>query len=227
MGRTNRQILSRGKDYAARKAKQFGASEVEFNKDDRLQYLTGFHKRKLQRQKKAQEFNKEQERLARIEQRREMREERKKQMEENMNKFKKGLDLDIDDSEDEDEDFSGVEDGDKKEDHTAEQSELEDTEEWHGFDQKPILKSTYPEADVSIETLEPNDNLKFLAEVNNVKLAESDRILKQSISRAGKYAKFLGMEDKPQKPKKKKFRYLSKGERKVNQLKANKNKKRK
>lgn len=220
MARSNRQVLSQGENYAARKAKEFGTGEVEFNKDDRLQYLTGFHKRKLQRQKKAQEFNKEQERLARIEQRREMREERKRQMEENMKQFKKGLDLE-DDDEDEDGDQNGEDEGE------GHQDEAEDLEEWHGFDQKPILKSVYPEADVSIEALEPNDNLDFLAKVNNVKLGESDRILNQSISRAGKYAKFLGMEDKPQKPKKKKFRYLSKGERKVNQLKANKNRKRK
>ncbi|CAR28032.1 hypothetical protein ZYGR_0N05200 [Zygosaccharomyces rouxii] len=222
MGRTNRQILSGGKDYAARKSKEFGVTDVDFNKDDRLEYLTGFHKRKLQRQKKAQEFQKEQERLAKIEQRKEMREERKRQMEENLKQFRKGLDLEKEiNGSDEDEDDDNKEPEEKKD-----ESELENAEEWYGFDQKPILKSSYPDAEVSIETLEPNDNLDLLAKANNVKLDESDQILKQSISRAGKYAKFLGMEEAP-KPKKKKFRYLTKGERKVNQLKANKSKRRK
>lgn len=224
MGRTNRQILSGGKDYAARKSKEFGVTDVGFNKDDRLQYLTGFHKRKLQRQKKAQEFQKEQERLTRIEQRKEMREERARQMEENLRQFRQGLDLDreINGS---DQDGDDDDDGNKNQEENKDETESESVEEWYGFDQKPILKSSYPDAEVSIETLEPNDNLDVLAKVNNVKLDESDRILKQSISRAGKYAKFLGMEEKP-KPKKKKFRYLSKGERKMNQLKADKGKRR-
>lgn len=227
MGRTNRQILSGGKDYAAKRSKEFGVTDVEFNKDDRLQYLTGFHKRKLQRQKKAQEFHQEQERLAKIEQRREMREERKRQMEENLKQFRKGLDLEAEI----DESVEGDDDGSKKNEEggndDGDSTEFENAEEWYGFDQRPILKSAYPDAEVKIESLEPNDNLEVLAQANNVKLNESGRILNQSISRAGKYAKFLGMEEKPKpKPKKKKFRYLSKSERKVNQLKANKAKKR-
>ena len=226
MGRTNRQILSGGKDYAARKSKEFGVTDVDFNKDDRLEYLTGFHKRKLQRQKKAQEFQKEQERLAKIEQRKEMREERKRQMEENLKQFRKGLDLEKEINGSDEDDDEDDEHNNKKPKEKKDETDLESAEEWYGFDQKPILKSSYPGAEVSIEALEPNDNLDLLAKVNNVKLDESDRILKQSISRAGKYAKFLGMEEAP-KPKKKKFRYLTKGERKVNQLKANKSKRRK
>lgn len=225
MGRSNRQILSGGKDYATRKSKEFGVTDVEFNRDDRLEYLTGFHKRKVQRQKKAQEFQKEQERLTKIEQRKEMRDERKRQMEENMRQFREGLELDREINEEiNGSDSSGEEDGGS--DNRDDGKEEEAAEEWYGFDQKPILKTSYPGAEVSIETLEPSNDLDTLAQANNVKLDESDRILKQSISRAGKYAKFLGMDEKP-KPKKKKFRYLTKGERKVNQLKANKGKKRK
>lgn len=82
---------------------------------------------------------------------------------------------------------------------------------------------------VEIETLEPNENFAYLAEVNNVKLEQSEKVLKQSITRATKYAKFLGMGDDEdsKKKKKKKFRYLTKGERRVNQMKANANKRRK
>lgn len=68
-GRTNREILTGGKKYAQKQAKKYGVDEVVFDKDSRQEYLTGFHKRKLQRQKKAQDYNKEQDRLARIEER--------------------------------------------------------------------------------------------------------------------------------------------------------------
>lgn len=219
--RSNRQILTGGKKYANKKLKKFGTDEVSFNKDDRLEYLTGFHKRKLQRQKKAKEFNQEQDRLTRVEERKNMREERKRDLDDRLRDFKKGLDLAKSDDEDE----------------TAEVEEKEE-EEWEGFADendestdgavKPILKTVYvDDSSVSVETLEPNDNFAYLAKVNNVNLSESEKILTQSISRAGKYAQFLGMGDKEKaKPKKKKFRYLTKNERKANQYKANGNKRR-
>ncbi|QLG72772.1 hypothetical protein HG535_0D04810 [Zygotorulaspora mrakii] len=219
--RTNRQILSRGKNYANKQLKKFGTDEVTFDKDQRLDYLTGFHKRKIQRQKKAQDFNKEQDRLAKIEQRKNIRAERRQQLDEKLRNFKEGLDLDSDHDEQE------VQVG-------------EDEEEWKGFDSdngsetekvKPILKTLYSDStSVSVETLEPNDNFEYLAEVNNVKLDKSREILDQSITRASKYAKFLGIKDADektkQKQKKKKFRYLTKNERKANQYKANGNKRR-
>lgn len=218
--RSNRQILSQGKKYANKKLKKFGTDEVSFDKDNRLEYLTGFHKRKLQRQKKAKEFNQEQERLSRIEERKNLRDERKRQMEERLRDFKQGLELGADVEDDED---------DKKD-------KEEEFEEWNGFESeeeesevKPILKTVYSDnSSVSVETLEPNDNFAYLAKINNVDLNKSDKVLNQSISRAGKYAKFLGMADKEteKKPKKKKFRYLTKNERKMNQYKANANKRR-
>lgn len=228
--RPNREILSQGKHYANKRTKKFGTDEISFDKDERLEYLTGFHKRKLQRQKKAKEFNKEQDRLSRVENRKNIRDERKQQLDERLRDFKKGLNLDQSD----DEDIS-------KDDKNQDQSKNEVDEEWKGFesdentddttDVRPILKTVYSdETSVSVESLEPNDNFEYLAKVNNVKLDASEKILKQSITRAGKYAKFLGMSDKDaknSKPKgKKKFRYLTKNERKMNQYKANGNKRR-
>lgn len=224
--RSNRQILSQGKNYANKKLKKFGTDEVSFDKDNRLEYLTGFHKRKLQRQKKAREFNQEQDRLTKIEERKNMRDERKRQMDERLRDFKKGLDLGSDNN-----DSSESSDDEEKD-------QEEDVEEWNGFESdveesavKPILKTIYTDnSSVSVETLEPNDNFAYLAKINNVDLEESDKVLDQSITRAGKYAKFLGMADKETektKPKKKKkFRYLTKNERKANQYKANANKRR-
>ncbi|CCK69546.1 rRNA-processing protein RRP17 KNAG_0C04440 [Huiozyma naganishii CBS 8797] len=232
--KSNRQILTRGKNYATKQAKKFGADEVSFNKDSRLDYLTGFHKRKLERKKKAQEFNKEQDRLAKIEARKKAKEEKKKQMDEDMRRFRESLQIQQDIEE-------NVNEGD---------GDASDSS-WHGFDDeaegkscqgdassetdsvKPILKRNLTavydnETTVEIETLEPNENFEYLAQINNVKLEKAEDVLNESVTRAKKYAKFLGMadadEDNKKKKKQKKFRYLTKNERKDNQRKAYNNK---
>ncbi|SCU95146.1 LADA_0G13806g1_1 [Lachancea dasiensis] len=230
--RTNRQILTQGKNYVAKQAKKFGADEVNFDKDSRLDYLTGFHKRKLERQKKAQEFNKEQARLMKVEERRKMREQRQLDAEEQMRKFKEtmkevgdyvGSDNERDDGQDEEEE------GEEKRGQDVSDGERS----WDGFSDseegvRPILKKSHQvyedDTEVDIEPLEPNENFEFLASANNVKLERSAKVLDESIERAAKYAKFLGMDDKPK--KKKKFRYLTKSERRSNQKKADNNKRR-
>ncbi|CAI4038271.1 hypothetical protein SMKI_04G6130 [Saccharomyces mikatae IFO 1815] len=230
---TNRQILTRGKSYATKQSKKFGTDEVTFDKDSRLDYLTGFHKRKLQRQKKAQEFVKEQERLRRIEERQKIRQERKEVMEEQLKTFKESLNLEAE--------IEDAKNGDTK------GFEAESDESWRGFDSdkeaseddrnergvKPILKKgaiteVYDDSTtVELESLEPNDNFEYLAHLNNVKLEKAEKVLNQSINRATKYAKFLGVDDKQKKkPRVKKFRYLTKNERRMNQRKANDNKRR-
>lgn len=241
--RTNRQILTKGKSYANKQAKKFGTDEVTFDKDSRLDYLTGFHKRKLERQKKAREFNKEQDRLAKIEERKKIRDERKQQLEQQLCEFKESLELEADIEEELDNDDIGEKES--------------DLESWNGFDDeeedkinsinsngnriKSILKkgqistSVYDDnTTVEIESLEPNENFEYLAKINNVKLESSEKVLNQSLIRAKKYAKFLGMGDTDigdnndsssnKKKKKKKFRYLTKNERKENQRKAYRNK---
>ncbi|CEP62868.1 rRNA-processing protein RRP17 LALA0_S06e05688g [Lachancea lanzarotensis] len=233
--RSNRQILTQGKNYVAKQAKKFGADEVTFDKDSRLDYLTGFHKRKLERQKKAQDFNKEQARQLKVEERKKLRDQRRKDAEEQMRKFKEtmkevgdyiGSDNDDFDSEKQDQD----ENNDKED---ADANEVP----WDGFSDhedgengvRPILKKSQQHYEddtlVDIEPLEPNENFAYIASRNNVKLEKSAEVLDESIERAAKYAKFLGMDDKPK--KKKKFRYLTKAERRHNQKKANTNKRRK
>lgn len=226
--RSNRQLLTKGKNYANQQLKKFGTDEVSFDKDSRLDYLTGFHKRKLQRQKKAQENNKEQERLLKIEERKKVRDERKKQMDEQMRRFKETLDIQAE--------IEELQNGKKKKEDNYD-SKNESDGSWDGFSDeensdsvKPILKPNHlstsvysDETTVNVESLEPNENFEFLAKLNNVKLEQSEKILDQSITRAKKYAKFLGMGEVKEK-KKKKFRYLTKNERKVNQRKAYNNK---
>lgn len=83
----NRDILTGGKRYIQQKAKKHLVEEVTFDKESRKEYLTGFHKRKVQRQKKAQEYHKEQDRLFKIEERKRIRDERKKDAEVELQKF--------------------------------------------------------------------------------------------------------------------------------------------
>ncbi|SCU83368.1 LAFA_0D03158g1_1 [Lachancea sp. 'fantastica'] len=236
--RSNRQILTQGKNYVAKQAKKFGADEVTFDKDSRLDYLTGFHKRKLERQKKAQDFNKEQARQLKVEERKKIRDQRRKDAEEQMRKFKETM-KEVGDYIGSDDEFNS---GKQGLDDASDKGEDADTNEdpWDGFsDQegdssaersvRPILKKTQQHYEddtlVDIEPLEPNENFAYLASRNNVKLEKSAEVLDESIERAAKYAKFLGMDDKPK--KKKKFRYLTKAERRQNQKKANTNKRRK
>ncbi|KAI1367408.1 nucleolar protein 12-domain-containing protein [Xylaria arbuscula] len=58
--------------------------EIKFDDDARAEYLTGFHKRKLQRAKHAQEQAAERARQERIEARKQIREDRKRQVEEHV-----------------------------------------------------------------------------------------------------------------------------------------------
>ncbi|CCE65121.1 hypothetical protein TPHA_0J03010 [Tetrapisispora phaffii CBS 4417] len=199
--RSNRQILTQGQKYVSKQHRKFGADEVTFDKDSRLDYLTGFHKRKVQRQKKAQEYNKERDRLAKIDERKKVRDERKQMMEQQMLDFKRTMNLQLG-SDDE-----GGNEGEKiNYDHEWEGFKSDEEKESESNDSesvKPILKKNVLETavytddtTVELEALEPNDNFEYLAKLNNVKLEKSSEILDESITRAKKYAKFVGMVDK-------------------------------
>lgn len=259
MVRHNRDILTGGKNYAQRQAKKHLVDEVTFDKEKRHEYLTGFHKRKLQRQKKAQEYNKEQERLAKIAERKELRDERKRDLENQLAEFKEKAkeiaaingDLAVSDDEEEEEE----EEGEEVKGERIETGENDETGEWNGFNEgeaeangetkssngslsrpvKGILHHTEvydpvgnggnvlldDETTVTIESIEnPNFSnvpLKEVAKANRVDLEKSEEILEKSIKRAKDYAVLCGVA-KPTKEKKpkKKFRYLSKAERREN-----------
>lgn len=244
--RSNREILTGGKKYVQKQANKHRVDEVVFDKDSRKEYLTGFHKRKLQRKKKAADYHKEQERLSRIEERKEIREERKKDFEQQLAQFNKSM-KDISEVYEDEVDADNVE-------------ENEDTE-WGGFDEgsgvadedktvfsqleknlRGILqhKEVYSvedgdspyvgdaiiddETTVVVESLEnpifAKNALQERALSNNVDLDKSETVLEESILRAKKYAISLGVaqpsfKDKMNK-KKKKFRYLTKSERRQN-----------
>lgn len=249
----NRELLTGGKKYAQQAKKKHGVEEVVFDKESRKEYLTGFHKRKLQRQKKAQEYIKEQERLARIQERKEMREERKKDLENQLNQFnqtvKKITQLD-DSSDDEDvdsnkshpsqdEEWSGFASQDQDEDENSSESSSDDNDtsktplkgilhrkEVYKVNHEELLPQTNAiideETTVTVESLDnlhivsaQQANLEAIARANNVNLAQSDQVLAKSITRAKNYAVVCGVA-KPERKTKKKFRYLSKAERREN-----------
>lgn len=218
--RPNRDLLTGGKKYTENRAKKHLVEEVKFDPESRQEYLTGFHKRKLERQKKAQEYHKEQERLAKIEERKQIKLEKEKEMLEGLKRYKEAL-RDINGS-DYESDNSGAEDDEEKE----EIIEVHEDEEWDGIpDVKPqgILKRKIGEDEVIIEDLS-NGKIEEIASLNFVNLKKSEQILEESIDRAKKYA--VAGAKKEKKQTKKKFRYLTKAERRANNRKAKDNKRR-
>lgn len=249
--RTNREILTGGKKYHQKQVKKFGVDEVVFDRESRQEYLTGFHKRKLERKKKAQEYNKEQDRLAKISERKQLRDERQKTFEEQLKQVNevKSFIVDSDLEDDDDEKKASKKSEEKNEDsewagfgdHSQDASESsdEDTPVKGILLRKTVYKIDDPETmgdaivddetTVTVETLEnPRDaflaetSLDAIAKANNVNLNKLEEILEKLITRAKNYAVVCGV-SKP-KTKKKKFRYLTKSERYANNTKARLNK---
>lgn len=263
--RPNREILTGGKKYIQKQNKKHGVDEVTFDKDSRQEYLTGFHKRKLQRQKKAQEYHKEQDRLARIEERKRLRDERKKDLQTQLQKFNESVKdvTSYDNSDDEydskkgkfqvENDSDSDSDGDGENEDQQVDEQTGESDEWEGIkDNEPSTNHQHPKGilqhrevyqiddptqfentdaiidDDTTVTVESVDNpimtniqrlnLEARAKANNVNLEKSHEILDKSIKRAQNYAVTAGV-SKPstkERIKKKKFRYLSKAERREN-----------
>lgn len=219
MVRTNREILTGGKKYIQRQQKKFGVDEVVFDKDSRQEYLTGFHKRKVQRQKKAQEYIKEQERIARVEERKRLRDERKKDLETQLKQFNSNV-LQV--SSDDDEDWDGFgKDEDSEEEEDEKEPENQVVNEVYHVSPELVEESQAIIDDDTTVTIEAVDNplmtdiqdLQEKAKANNVDLSRAQEVLQQSIKRAQNYAITVNGKDKDKDRRKKKFRYLTKTER--------------
>ncbi|CCE85472.1 Piso0_005069 [Millerozyma farinosa CBS 7064] len=255
---SNRRILTRGKDYANKRAKNFSVEELTFDKSSREDFLTGFHKRKLQRQKHAQEQIQEQERLARIEERRKMREERKKDFENQLQTFQETVrrinpeesDREASPSGDEEEWNGFSNSSESEENQSAAHNDAQENSNASSTKPKGILKrnevyhnakpgetqqedgTNEEETTVTVQTMENpvfsrtyDFDLEKTASANNVNLTKSEEVLEDSIKRAKSYAELCGV-TKPTRPekKKKKFRYLTKAERRDNLRKQKKKK---
>ncbi|KAK5949249.1 hypothetical protein OHC33_009790 [Knufia fluminis] len=197
-----------------RKLNQSATEEVVFDPSARQEYLTGFHKRKVQRTKAAQEAAVQRARQERVEDRKKLREERKADLERHVkevNALLPGRSL-----------APEAEDSDEKD---------EEAHEWNGIgevvpeaidheaeyiDEDKYTTVTVEEIDVSrdgISRLRGSDD----EEEDQKEAADSREPVQLSNTK-----KPPGKRDKDRKPKKKKktFRYESPAERKMNRLKV-------
>lgn len=232
MVRTNREILTGGKKYKDKAQLKHRVEEVVFDRDLRKEYLTGFHKRKLERKKNAQNFIKEQERLERIRERKEIREERKKDLETQLLQFNDTMKRinDINDSDDDDnnEEWGGF--GEDKGEDDDDDEDKDDAETPKGIlarkqvyvreDDGPTDAIIEDETVVEVEPMEnpvikQMQEIQQLAKANNVDLKRLEEVLEGSLNKARQVAVISGVA-KPKPKLKKKFRYLTKAERRAN-----------
>ncbi|KAL7817028.1 nucleolar protein 12 domain-containing protein [Trichoderma aethiopicum] len=108
------------------KKRKYGVEEVSFDFDARHEYLTGFHKRKQQRIKHAQEEAAKRAREERLRTRAQIREERKREVEQHVEHVNKLLRE------------SGAIEVDDTEEQSGEEGEANDGE-WDGFPDRPNL----------------------------------------------------------------------------------------
>jgi ribosomal RNA-processing protein 17 len=152
-----------------------------------------------------------------------MREERKHQAAQELAKFKEAMKtLSVGGSDDEE---SSQDDSDAIDGDIEHRSSDDDFSDWEGFEGKGktngILKKRQQyEDDDGETTVVTIEDISEPVPDAAVDLTMSKEILEQSIHRAQEYAKMLGV-GKSAKPKKKKFRYLTKSERMANNSKNN------
>ncbi|KAL7954213.1 nucleolar protein 12 domain-containing protein [Trichoderma compactum] len=108
------------------KKRKYGVEEVSFDFDARQEYLTGFHKRKQQRIKLAQEEAAKKAREERLRTRKEIRDERKREVEEHVEHVNKLLRE------------SGAIEVDSAEEQSGSDEETNEGE-WAGFPDRPNL----------------------------------------------------------------------------------------
>ncbi|KAK5100707.1 hypothetical protein LTR70_001392 [Exophiala xenobiotica] len=198
-----------------RKLNQSATEEVLFDPSARQEYLTGFHKRKVQRTKAAQEAAAQKARQERIEDRKMRREERKAELERHVkevNAMLPGRSL-----------ASEAEDGDENGEEAVAWDGIEEAapepvdHEAEYIDEDKYTTVTVEEVDISrdgISRLRDGDDEEG---ENEKKAADSPKHIKTSSAK-----KPLGKKDKDKRPKKKKktFRYESPAERKMGRLKV-------
>ncbi|KAF4336162.1 nucleolar 12 [Fusarium beomiforme] len=172
--------------------------EVNFDFDARQEYLTGFHKRKQQRIKNAQEEAAKRARQEKLEMRKQIREERKREVEEHVETVNRLL---------RESEAAGA----------VEQESEEENEEWDGFPDQPELdivdhEEEYIDEDryttVTVESVSVTRDGLHKPQVDN-KDDKDDRKVEET-----KDDKKEKSRQEPKK-KKKKFRYETKLERQL------------
>ncbi|KAL1968511.1 hypothetical protein VTN77DRAFT_1721 [Rasamsonia byssochlamydoides] len=200
--------------HAKRRKLTSAVEEITFDPVARHEFLTGFHKRKLQRTRAAQEYAQKKAREERRLERKKLREERaaeyQRMVEETRRRMEEELNSDTD---------SGSENNSGEE------------EEWEGFDEPPPVdyEAEYIDEDkyttVTVEEMDPSKEALYKTESSG----EDGESSAQDEDNAGDRSsaqKEVQKKDKPKK-KRKKFRYESKAERLITQQKERLAKRRK
>ncbi|ODQ65447.1 hypothetical protein NADFUDRAFT_52039 [Nadsonia fulvescens var. elongata DSM 6958] len=217
--KTNREILTSGdKNYARKKIKKHGVEEVTFDRSKRTEYLTGFHKRKMERKEVAVAKAKEMANTIRLQERKKLREDRKKDQDKEKKRFEDAMkdiakarngefdsdsEMDKDSHSESEEEVTEGEESEKSStiNHVAEKVFENDDEDAEGVTTVTIE---------SINLEEDSDAEEKAAKIEEYKKqAAKDKIV--ALNRAKQLAKNAKNSEK--KVKVKKFRYLTKQER--------------
>ncbi|KAI0119217.1 nucleolar protein 12-domain-containing protein [Daldinia grandis] len=186
---------------------QHAVEEIKFDNDARSDYLTGFHKRKLQRIKNAQEQAAERARQEKIEIRKKIREDRKREVEEhvqNVNAILKQAQE------------AGYVGGEEAPDDEA--------DEWGGFHDTPALEPIDHEEEYIDEERYTTVTIESVSVskdgLSSTKPEDSSEEDQETAKQDSEHAP-LGSKEKARPPKKKKqkFRYESKTDRQLTQRK--------
>lgn len=213
MALSNQALLTKGDRAYAKKKSQNRVESVTFDRDSREDYLTGFHKRKVKRQQDAKKRAEEIARKEKIAERQRIRQEKQKSIEKDLERLKDAERV-----------INGIHDDSENESGNDANQEDEEDGEFKGFsDNSGILKHKTVYSDGQNETSVTVEEITLDPYVD---MSRAEDILKESTKRAHAYAKHVeelenGPIQKPKpKPRKKKFRYLPKSERKLMSKKA-------
>ncbi|OTB16892.1 hypothetical protein K445DRAFT_316406 [Daldinia sp. EC12] len=185
---------------------QHSIEEIKFDNDARADYLTGFHKRKLQRIKNAQEQAAQRARQEKIEFRKQIREDRKREVEEHVQNVNAIL------KQAQEAGYVGGEDGSD-----------EEADEWRGFEDTPPLEPVDHEEEYIDEERYTTVTVESVSVskdgLSSTKPEEDSSEDDQETAKADSRHAPPGSKEKARPPKKKKqkFRYESKSERQLNQ----------
>ncbi|KAK8101534.1 nucleolar protein 12-domain-containing protein [Apiospora kogelbergensis] len=183
----------------------YSIEEISYDPEARSEYLTGFHKRKLQRVKNAQEQAAKQARQEKIDARREHRESRRQEVAEHVKTFELllksadragGVDSDEEGDEDKNEEWDGLPD--------APAVALEPVDHEEEF----IDEDKY--TSVTVESVSVSRDGLYRPEEEQAAIEEEERKANESRRAA------QGKVERPKKTKKPKFRYESKADRATN-----------
>ncbi|KAI0379948.1 nucleolar protein 12-domain-containing protein [Hypomontagnella monticulosa] len=191
-----------------RRKVQHSIEEIKFDNDSRADYLTGFHKRKLQRIKNAQEQAAQRARQEKIEFRKQIREDRKREVEEHVQHVNAIL------KEAEQAGYVGGE----------QETSDDETNEWGGFQDTPVLEPVDHEEEYIDEeryTTVTIESVNVSKDGLTSSKPEDDSGEEDQEAAANDDSRYppAGSKEKagPPKKKKQKFRYESKSERQLNQ----------